>query len=313
MQDTEALKRVERRVSLVTATWNRALELPELFASLVHQGHHVREWIVVDDGSTDETVDVLSRLAGSAPFPVRVFRQANAGKHVAVNRGVREATGDFVGIIDSDDLLLPMALECLLKAFDDAQGSIAETLLGVTGRCITEDGSLVGPRQGIHVANWQEAHYVLRLRGERWGIQRRELLAASPFPAGAEERYVGESIVWRRLGLRNRTLYVDDPVRMYRSVSRERLTTVDFIAVARARRISHQAVLTNDWAYFRAAPLTFARSAIQWNRGRILEPNSSRVERRSLPTGARLLSLALWPAGRALATRDRRHEKARQR
>ena len=79
-------------ITILTPTFNRAHLLPRLFESLVHQTSFNFEWLVIDDGSTDETQDLFVEEAFmSAPFPIRYYKQENGGKHRALNAGVRQA------------------------------------------------------------------------------------------------------------------------------------------------------------------------------------------------------------------------------
>jgi glycosyltransferase involved in cell wall biosynthesis len=94
-----------RSVSVVIPTYNLAPLLPGAVASARAQEWPELEIIVVDDGSTDETQEVLKRLAVEAPL--RWFRQENAGAAAARNRGIREARGEWVAFLDADDFWLP--------------------------------------------------------------------------------------------------------------------------------------------------------------------------------------------------------------
>ncbi|HET7536321.1 MAG TPA: glycosyltransferase family A protein, partial [Candidatus Didemnitutus sp.] len=90
-------------VSAIIPTYNRAHLLPAALASIFAQTQPVDEVIVVDDGSKDNTADVL-RTYGDR---VRYIRQQNAGAGAARNHGMREARGDYVAFLDSDDLWMP--------------------------------------------------------------------------------------------------------------------------------------------------------------------------------------------------------------
>ena len=103
-------------VSVITATYNMADYLGETLDSVLAQRNARVESIVVDDGSTDRTPEVLERYAGDPR--VKVVRQSNAGQTRAKNRGLEEATGDFVAFCDADDTWLPHKLERQLPRFD---------------------------------------------------------------------------------------------------------------------------------------------------------------------------------------------------
>jgi len=112
MQDTPETPPL---VSVITATYNMGRYVAGTVDSILAQTHPAVEAIIVDDGSTDDTPEVLSRYADDPR--VRVVRQENAGQTVAKNRGLAEATGDFVGFCDADDLWRPGKLALQLPHF----------------------------------------------------------------------------------------------------------------------------------------------------------------------------------------------------
>src|SRR5207237_1817583 len=104
--------------TVFTATFNRAHTLPRVYDSLRVQTLTDFEWLVVDDGSTDGTRELVAGWAAQPAFPIRYFHQENSGKHVAENVAVREAHGRFTATLDSDDWYAPDALESSLAAWE---------------------------------------------------------------------------------------------------------------------------------------------------------------------------------------------------
>ena len=95
-------------ITVFTPTYNRARLLSRLYESLKAQTYQSFEWIIVDDGSTDNTeavIDSLLERPSEYGFSLRYFKQQNGGKHRAINRGVQEARGELFFIADSDDYL----------------------------------------------------------------------------------------------------------------------------------------------------------------------------------------------------------------
>src|SRR5450830_1529256 len=92
--------------SIVIPTYNRMKFLQQALDSVWAQTHDDYEIIVVDDGSTDGTKDYLASLDGR----VKTVRQSNSGPAAARNLGVRQAKGEYVAFLDSDDLWFPWAL-----------------------------------------------------------------------------------------------------------------------------------------------------------------------------------------------------------
>ena len=122
-------------LSVVIPTWNRAHLVCEAIESAFSQRVDQVEVIVVDDGSTDDTVDVLARGFGSRIHLLRMPGRRGVG--AARNAGVRRASGELLAFLDSDDLWLPGKLDaelCVLKRFPDAEAVVSDSLCFVEGQ-----------------------------------------------------------------------------------------------------------------------------------------------------------------------------------
>src|SRR5690606_1176147 len=103
-------------VSVITPTYNRADFIGEAVESVLAQTYPNFELVIIDDGSTDNTRDILEPYLKDSR--IRLFHQQNQGQSVARNRGLEEATGEFICFLDSDNAWFPEKLEKSLKAFD---------------------------------------------------------------------------------------------------------------------------------------------------------------------------------------------------
>jgi glycosyltransferase involved in cell wall biosynthesis len=112
----EAVIRTDQLVSVIIPTYNRVDTVCASIDSVLAQTYPNIEVIVVDDGSTDGTRDVLETYDDR----IRVVTQVNAGPAIARNRGISIAKGDIVALLDSDDLWLPTKLERQVKLLEDA-------------------------------------------------------------------------------------------------------------------------------------------------------------------------------------------------
>lgn len=103
------------RISAVIPTYNRENTIKRCLDSILNQTYPIFEIIVVDDGSTDKTVDIIEKeYAGR----VTVFRQKNKGAQAARNAGIRMAKGDYIAFLDSDDEWLPDKLKLQVRELD---------------------------------------------------------------------------------------------------------------------------------------------------------------------------------------------------
>jgi glycosyltransferase involved in cell wall biosynthesis len=103
-------------VSVVIATFNRASFLPETLRSIIRQTRPAYEIIVVDDGSTDQTAEVVATLG----FPVRYERIENRGPQAARAHGVRMAQGNLIAVVDDDDLWMPEKLAIQVQTLEES-------------------------------------------------------------------------------------------------------------------------------------------------------------------------------------------------
>ena len=105
------------RVSVVVPLYNHAAYIGPAIESVLAQGLVLRELIVVDDGSTDDSARIMQGLVARDPR-IRFRTQANQGAHATINAGLRDCTGEFVAILNSDDLYELGRLEALVLRLD---------------------------------------------------------------------------------------------------------------------------------------------------------------------------------------------------
>ena len=105
-------------VTILTPTFNRKHTLNRVYKSLLKQDYMLFEWLLIDDGSTDLTKDLIKELKEKAPFKIRYRYQKNGGKHRAHNTGVLIAGGILTIILDSDDTLVEGAIRIIWDSWD---------------------------------------------------------------------------------------------------------------------------------------------------------------------------------------------------
>jgi glycosyltransferase involved in cell wall biosynthesis len=200
-----------------TPTFNRAESLARVYASLRAQTFRAFEWLVVDDGSTDDTAARVLEWQKAAPFRVRYFRQANQGKHCAYNRALERARGEFFTVLDSDDELVPTALERLLFHWQSIPESDRQRFSGVTCLCADTAGVIVGRRFPRDILDCR--HYEAEARfgaiGEKWGFHRTSVVRGFPFPEIAGERLCPDALVWNRIAAKFLVRHVNEALRVY--------------------------------------------------------------------------------------------------
>lgn len=130
--------------TVLTPTFNRAHTLDRVYHSLCAQTLADFEWIIVDDGSTDETENIVRNWQHQNLIVIRYFQQENLGKHIAFNHGVREGKGQFFLTLDSDDECKPFTLERLRSHWLAIVAAIRHRYSPVTCLCEGTKGNIVG-------------------------------------------------------------------------------------------------------------------------------------------------------------------------
>ena len=199
-------------ITVFTPAYNRAHLLGRLYESLCSQTYRDFEWIVVDDGSKDNTEEVVKGFIQEGKIDIRFFKQENGGKHRAVNRGVEEAKGELFFIADSDDWLLPVSLETVAKVYEPISGK--KEYAGVCGLDVFEDGTVIGggmPAEQID-CNSLDIRSKYHVRGDLKEVFRTEVLREIPFPEIPGERFCPEVVVWNRISQKYVLRYFNKPI-----------------------------------------------------------------------------------------------------
>lgn len=298
--------------TVLTPTFNRAHTLHRVFESLQAQTFREFEWLVVDDGSTDSTTSLIEGWQASARFPLIYQKQANQGKHVATNRGVAQARGRFICVLDSDDSCMPNALERMLAVWETIPLDKREGFSGVTGLCVDVHGEIVGDRFPIEPLDATPAELMFRYRvdGEKWGSIRTDVMRQFPFPEIKDTPFVPEGIVWDEIGRHYRTRFVNEAWRTYfqdESSSSDQLTrATNFRRIAPGMAHSLATMLSGQMQWFRHSPARFCRAAVNLIRFTLHTGKPLSIQWRSLGDGrAKMLLLSMLPVGYYAYWRDR--------
>ena len=308
MQDKQPL------YTVLTPTCNRAHTLPRVYDSLRAQTFRDFEWRVIDDGSTDNTRELVEAWQKEADFPIHYFWQTNQHKKSAFNRGVEQAAGELVVAIDSDDTLNADALQVMAEVWNSIDPQQRSRFAAVTGLCARPDGKIVGDRYPREVQDMSSLDMTFRcnVRGEKFGCLSTKVLRQFPFP---EEfpGFVPESLVWRaiaRAGYLTRfvnkvfRVYYDSPDALSHQGAQGRRHALGLWLLA------HDTV-AHCLPWFRYRPKDFLMAAARYTRFalHLRDAGIAKPPGRTLKHwGSRLLVGLMWPMGWVLYLRDCRRQ-----
>lgn len=194
-------------LSIVTPTYNRADLLFDCYMSLCHQTDYGFEWIIVDDGSSDDTETVVQGFQ-TRNFSIRYLKKPNGGKHTALNAAHALINGKYVLILDSDDTLTPDAVETARTEWgkweDDKSIGIVTFLKGSS---VTDPNCIV--------SDWNKPVDIMRYRrtcihsNDCCEVIRTELFKKYPFPVFEGEHFLAEGALWGRVSYDCKCIYVN--------------------------------------------------------------------------------------------------------
>lgn len=258
--------------TVFTPTYNRAHTLERVFFSLRDQTFRDFEWLIVDDGSTDNTCDLIRDWQRKTEFPIRYYWQENQGKPAAFNRGVEETQGELFLLIDSDDGFVPEALEQFNRHWRAIPEKKRDGFVGVTGLCMDQYGNLIGDRfpSDLMDSDSLEIRYKFKVKGEKWGFLRTEILRKYPFPMFPESKFIPEGIIWSAIARNFKTRFINTPLRIYWSDEGQTSDQLSRMAspalYAAGHAYWHRVKLNSEIHWFWHAPWEFLRSAVHYGR-----------------------------------------------
>ena len=186
-------------ITIFTATYNRAYTLPRLYKSLCRQTMKDFVWLVVDDGSADETEELIAGWAEEQhEFEIKYIKQENSGKMQAVNKGVSLADSKMLFVVDSDDYLPENAVERIFYWEGTISGK--DGFAGVAGCKYHLDGSLTGTSfEGEYIDATSLERRSLNINGDKAEVFYTDIIKQYPFPRFEGEKFVPEAVVFNRI------------------------------------------------------------------------------------------------------------------
>ncbi len=294
--------------TVFTPTYNRAHTLHRVYESLKVQTYSDFEWLIVDDGSTDDTCELIKQWQRKVYFPIRYIYQENSGKHIAFNRGVREAKGELFINLDSDDSCVPVALERFKYHWDTIPENQKNQFSDVTCLCKDGYGKILGRTlpSDIIDSNWLEIRYRYKVMHEKWGFHRTDVLKQFPFSEKIKQTCIPETLVWHKISRKYKTRFINEYLRIYWTDTLSIMRGGNPKSSAIGNRIMHQTILNEEIDWLRFDPLSFFRSAVHYSRFSFHRRIPIFEQLKQVNT---LLGKVLWfvnlPLGHALYLKDR--------
>lgn len=187
-------------VTVFTPTYNRAKTLPQLYKSLQCQTCKDFEWLIVDDGSDDDTsLIVKAWIENERSFPIRYYKVSNGGKMRAINRGAQLAKGDIFCGIDSDDWFYSYAISSIIAAFKEIEPHSNIIGISYAKNNETPNKNAIWFDEYVDCKNFERIHY--GLESDRILIFYTEKMRLYSIPVWDNELFTPESVFIDQMAL----------------------------------------------------------------------------------------------------------------
>lgn len=199
-------------ITILTPAYNRAHTLERLYESLERQTYKNFCWLVVDDGSNDNTRGLISELKGKSTFQIKYLFKNNGGKHTAINDGVKEINTLLTFTVDSDDYLTEDALETIYTLWGKYGKN--KSLGGIWFLNKTKEGKVIGDpfKRDEFIGDYVSDIINAKVQGDKATVYLTSALREFPSPIFDGEKRVATGLVHKKIGTKYKILFVNKAI-----------------------------------------------------------------------------------------------------
>lgn len=195
-------------ITIFTPTYNRGYILERLYNSLKNQTSKDFEWIIVDDGSTDDTTSIINNWKKENEILIRYYKQENQGKPIAHNLGVEKANGELFLCVDSDDWLKSNAIEIILNFWRENE---KDEIIGIVSPRIDKKDNYIGKSlsKNVKEATLFDFYDKYGLKGDTMLIYDTSIIKKYKFPKINGEKFIPEAYLYDKLDQEGKMIFLD--------------------------------------------------------------------------------------------------------
>ena len=204
------------KFTIYTPVYNTGKTIHRVYKSLRAQTYRNFEWIIINDGSNDDSGEIIRFIIRESDFEIKFLDlDENIGFNKSMNLAVKNADGEFFLISHSDDEFEPESLEIFQNSWNKLSEKQKKQLQGVKCNCKDQFGILIGDRfpKEFFISDIFEIAYKYKITGEKWGFIKTDIMQEFPFPK--EHKFTPESLIWNRMFFKYPALFINDYLRVY--------------------------------------------------------------------------------------------------
>ena len=182
--------------TVFTPTYNRGENLINIYEDLKKQTFDDFEWLIVDDGSTDNTSNIVENFIKDNLISIKYIKKQNGGKHTAINVGVKNSKGKMLFLADSDDRIINDALQIIYDAWSEVSNK--DEFCGVAGLFSYENGEIVGSKfdDRYTEVSFTDIYKKYNVTGDKTVTFKTDVMKEFPFPEEEDIKFIMEAVVW---------------------------------------------------------------------------------------------------------------------
>ncbi len=212
------------KISVITATRNRVSTLNRVFKSLKSQTFKNFEWIVCDDSSDDQTINLLKKFKKKANFRIRIFHfKKRAGKPRIDNFCIKQSVGEFIVFADSDDAFKKNSFADFIKEWSKIPNKTKKKTFALISRIVTSEGKTLENKFNIENKSISLIDLNNRTQAkEKWLFIKKNIINKYKFPE--IDFYVPEGIIWEKISKKYNVWIMDNCYRIFYSDTSNSIT-----------------------------------------------------------------------------------------
>lgn len=196
-------------ITVLTPTFNRAYILNKLYSSLINQTFSNFEWLIIDDGSSDNTEELVEEWKTENKIKIRYYKKENGGKHRALNFGIKKIKNELTFIVDSDDYLTEDAIETITYYYNKYKEN--KNLSGYSFLRGYPNGEVNGEKfkENELIDSFINCRLKHNVKGDKSEVYFTSILKKYPFLEIPNEKFLFEDYVWIQIGAKYEMVHIN--------------------------------------------------------------------------------------------------------
>lgn len=275
-------------ITVFTPAYNRAKTLPRLFESLLAQTDKRFEWLVIDDGSTDNTEELFQGFMEKSDFEIRYIKRENWGLSQTLNQGFDLANGDIFFRIDSDDFVTPNAIEIIYSNWHLVEEDASLCGMVYIRELLSRSSNPCPFKESVRT-DFFNYRNLYAWEGDMVEVVKTSVLRKFKLPKFGNEKFCPEGVMWNRIAKEYDAIYM--PYSIYICEYVEDGLTVNVRRVLRNNPIGTSTFFSELFQHDNLRPLFYVKNAISYWRYAISNGRSWRENLGAVPKLATFIGL----------------------